>query len=67
MSVDDILDDVFHGCAFAAFIEEAAEAGVPPVLNGPANGPTDTSRRLWQRNRAEQNHCAKIESVAWYT
>lgn len=23
MTLDEILDDVFHGCAFAAFVEEA--------------------------------------------
>lgn len=28
--LDDILDDTFHGCAFAAFVEEAAKAGGPP-------------------------------------
>lgn len=28
--IDDILDDLFHGCAFAAFVEEAAKAGGPP-------------------------------------
>lgn len=27
---DDILDDLFHGCAFAAYIELAREAGGPP-------------------------------------
>lgn len=30
-TLDDILDDRFHGCAFAAFVEEAAIwGGVPP-------------------------------------
>lgn len=23
MTLDEILDDIFHGCAFAAFVEEA--------------------------------------------
>ena len=27
---DDILDDLFHGCAFAAFVELAAACGGPP-------------------------------------
>ena len=27
---DDILDSLFHGCAFAAFIDQAREEGWPP-------------------------------------
>lgn len=27
---DDILDDLFHGCAFAAYLELAAACGGPP-------------------------------------
>lgn len=27
---DDILDDLFHGCAFAAYVEEAVACGGPP-------------------------------------
>ncbi len=27
---DDILDDLFHGCAFAAFVDQAAAQGGPP-------------------------------------
>ena len=27
---DHIMDDPFHGCAFAAFVEEAAKVGGPP-------------------------------------
>ena len=27
---DDILDDLFHGCAFAAFVEQAALTGGSP-------------------------------------
>jgi hypothetical protein len=27
---DDILDDLFHGCAFAAFVQEAVACGGPP-------------------------------------
>ena len=27
---DDIMDDMFHGCALAAYIEEAAKAGGVP-------------------------------------
>ena len=29
-SLDDILDDLFHGCAFAAFVEQAAITGGSP-------------------------------------
>ena len=29
-SLDDILDDLFHGCAFAAFVEQAALTGGSP-------------------------------------
>ncbi|MDX2059683.1 MAG: hypothetical protein SFV24_17865 [Gemmatimonadales bacterium] len=28
--LDDILDDLFHGCAFAAFVELAIERGALP-------------------------------------
>ncbi len=28
--LDDLLDDVFHGCAFAAYVELAAECGGVP-------------------------------------
>lgn len=28
--LDELLDDVFHGCAFAAYIEEATKASGPP-------------------------------------
>lgn len=27
---DDILDQLFHGCAFAAYIDQAIEDGGPP-------------------------------------
>jgi hypothetical protein len=29
-TLDDILDDLFHGCAFAAFVEQAIAEGGPP-------------------------------------
>lgn len=29
---DDILDDLFHGCAFAAFIDQAIEEHGPPDM-----------------------------------
>jgi hypothetical protein len=29
-SDDDILDSIFHGCAFAAFVEQAIAQGGPP-------------------------------------
>ena len=29
---DDILDDLFHGCALAAFIDQAIEEGGPPDM-----------------------------------
>ena len=38
---DDIMDDLFHGCAFAAYIEEAAKAGGIPC-------PELTRRRAFQ-------------------
>lgn len=28
--LDDLLDDLFHGCALAAFVEQAIEQGGPP-------------------------------------
>jgi hypothetical protein len=27
---DDLFDDLFHGCAFAAYVELAVSAGGPP-------------------------------------
>ena len=27
---DDLLDDLFHGCAIAAFVEQAIKQGGPP-------------------------------------
>ncbi|GIW86357.1 MAG: hypothetical protein KatS3mg108_0681 [Isosphaeraceae bacterium] len=30
--LDDILDDLFHGCAFAAFVELAIEQKGPPDM-----------------------------------
>jgi hypothetical protein len=27
---DDILDDLFHGCAISAFVEQAIKQGGPP-------------------------------------
>lgn len=29
---DDILDSLFHGCALAAFIDQAIEEGWPPDM-----------------------------------
>ena len=48
---DDILDDLFHGCAFAAFVEQAQrQRGVPDV---------EATRRLayrfYQEALAEKN------------
>jgi hypothetical protein len=28
--LDELLDDIFHGCAFAAFVEQAIAQGGPP-------------------------------------
>ena len=38
---DDILDDLFHGCAFAAFVEQAALTGGSPC--------SEATRRLAYR------------------
>ncbi|MEW4569510.1 hypothetical protein AB1L88_16720 [Tautonia sp. JC769] len=38
--LDDILDDLFHGCAFAAFVELAVERGTLP-------GEEETRRRAF--------------------
>ncbi len=53
-SFDDILDDLFHGCAFAAFVEQAALTGGPPC-------PHLTRRhayRLYEEALAERHHRA---------
>lgn len=50
-SIDDILDDLFHGCAFAAFVEVAAAEGSWPC--------PDATRRLtyqfYEQALAEKN------------
>jgi hypothetical protein len=66
---DDIMDDLFHGCAFAAFVEEAAKAGGKPC-------PELTRRRAYRYyedalaerhgRRIPENHCPKSESVAMW-
>lgn len=38
---DDILDDLFHGCAFSAFVEQAIVQGGPPDMEA-------TRRRAFQ-------------------
>lgn len=47
----DILDDPFHGAAFAAFVEQAALAGGPPDM--------DATRRcafeLYEQHLAEKH------------
>ena len=48
---DDVLDDLFHGCAFAAFIDQAHDEGGPP-------GRKATRRRAfayYERELAIQN------------
>lgn len=49
--LDDILDDLFHGCAFAAFVELAATQGGWPC--------PDATRRLtyqfYEEALAEKN------------
>lgn len=32
--LDDILDDLFHGCAFAAYVRLSVESGKPPGTGG---------------------------------
>ena len=39
--LDEILDDLFHGCAFAAFVEQAIAQGGPP-------DPEATRRRAYR-------------------
>lgn len=41
LPTDDILDDLFHGCAFAAFVELAALSGGNPC--------SEATRRLAYR------------------
>jgi len=51
--LNDILDDLFHGCAFAAFMEQA-------VLTGDYPCPERTRRRAFQLYeqalKAQTNH-----------
>ena len=56
--LDEILDDPFHGCAWAAFVELAAATGRMPDM--------ETTRRLayryYEEALAEKNN-AKTRSV----
>jgi phage baseplate assembly protein W len=48
---DDILDDLFHGCALAAFIDQAIAEGGPPCMEA-------TRRRAfayYEQELAERN------------
>jgi hypothetical protein len=49
--LDDILDDLFHGCAFAAYLDQAALQGGPPD--------SEATRRLayayYEKALAEKN------------
>jgi hypothetical protein len=48
---DDILDDLFHGCAFAAFIEQSIiEGGTPSI-----EATRCRAYRLYEEALAERN------------
>jgi hypothetical protein len=52
---DDVLDSVFHGCAFEAYLDQAAAEGGPPSCEG-------TRRRAfdyYEQALAEKNQRAK--------
>ena len=51
MTDDDILDDLFHGCAFAAFIEQAAIDRGPPDIEATRR----RAYRLYEEALAEKN------------
>jgi hypothetical protein len=51
---DDILDDLFHGCAFAAFVEQAIKEGGPP--NSEAT--RQRAYRLYEDALAAKNNTA---------
>jgi hypothetical protein len=60
---DDVLDDLFHGCAFAAFVEQAALSGGSPC--------PEATRRLAYRyyeealaNAKRSNQRADDETIA---
>jgi hypothetical protein len=48
---DDILDDLFHGCAFAAFIDQALEDSAPPD----AEATRRRAYRYYEEALAEKN------------
>lgn len=55
-SLDEILDSVFHGCAFKAFVEVAHEMQGPPC-------PIRTRQRaykLYEESLAEKNGTARL-------
>ena len=59
-SLDDILDDLFHGCAFAAFVEQAAITGGSPC-------PEATRRlayRYYEEALADRRHDADSFATA---
>ncbi len=57
---DDILDDLFHGCAFAAFIDQAIEQRGPPDIEA-------TRRRAFDYFEEELAERNAVRSVASFT
>jgi hypothetical protein len=51
MSEESILDDLFHGCALRAFVEEAVRTGVWPD----AEATRRAAYELYERALAEKN------------
>jgi hypothetical protein len=52
-ALDEILDDLFHGCAFAAFVEEAAKVGGPPC----ADRTRQRAYEYYEASLAESRFC----------
>ena len=65
--LDDILDDLFHGCAFAAYLDQAALEGGPPdseATRRPA--PTHTMKTRWPRGmRKKLSDRRDTQCPAW--
>jgi hypothetical protein len=56
MADDDILDDLFHGCAFRAYLEQAA------LEQGPPDSEATRRRayRIYEEALAEKNRAKEI-------
>jgi hypothetical protein len=52
---DDVLDDLFHGCAFAAFIDQSIEERGPPDIEATRH----RAFAYYEQELAARNRCGR--------